>query len=263
VPVAYQDWDGYRNLCVQVEWADGMFPYNPAPRAADHWQGTLPTEKRDASGLLYRRNRYYDPGTGRFTQEDPIGLAGGVNVYGFAAGDPVSYADPYGLAACPMAPRDSPRYSGSFLDCTPEEMRRAQGVEEPLFGDPLNLIPAGAVARGVTRARGIWRGLRGMGAAGFARMFGGRATMEVGELTTTHGPRLSRRAFGRLTEDIALNGIKDPIKYVVYEGRNYVVDGHPRLRVARRLGMEHVPVEQVTLPFRGYKVVDDLVNYEP
>ena len=40
----------------------------------------------NASGLLYRRNRYYDPATGRFTQEDPIGLAGGVNVYGFAAG---------------------------------------------------------------------------------------------------------------------------------------------------------------------------------
>jgi uncharacterized protein RhaS with RHS repeats len=51
----------------------------------------------DASGLMYRRNRYYDPQTGRFTQEDPIGIAGGLNVYGYAAGDPVSYSDPYGL----------------------------------------------------------------------------------------------------------------------------------------------------------------------
>jgi RHS repeat-associated protein len=104
--VAYDDADSYRNVCVQVEWADGMFPYNPAPRAADHWQGTLLTEKRDASGLLYRRNRYYDPATDRFTQEDPIGLAGGVNVYGFAAGDPVSYSDPFGL--CPFWMRLSP-----------------------------------------------------------------------------------------------------------------------------------------------------------
>ena len=48
---------------------------------------------------MYRRNRYYDPGTGRLTQEDPIGLAGGVNVYGFANGDPVNYSDPYGLCA--------------------------------------------------------------------------------------------------------------------------------------------------------------------
>jgi hypothetical protein len=41
----------------------------------------------------------YDPATGRFTQEDPIGLAGGMNLYGFAHGDPVNFDDPFGL--CP------------------------------------------------------------------------------------------------------------------------------------------------------------------
>ncbi len=46
---------------------------------------------------MYMRNRYYDPQTGQFTQMDPIGLAGGLNSYGFAAGDPVTYSDPYGL----------------------------------------------------------------------------------------------------------------------------------------------------------------------
>jgi RHS repeat-associated protein len=61
--------------------------------------GSLVQSSEDASGLMYRRNRYYDPKTGRFTQEDPIGLAGGLNTYGFADGDPVSYTDPYGLAA--------------------------------------------------------------------------------------------------------------------------------------------------------------------
>jgi hypothetical protein len=52
---------------------------------------------RDASGQMYMRNRYYDPATGQFTQTDPIGLAGGLNAYGFAEGDAVSYSDPYGL----------------------------------------------------------------------------------------------------------------------------------------------------------------------
>ena len=61
--------------------------------------GSLIYESRDASGLYYRRNRYYDSEKGRFTQEDPIGLAGGVNMYGFADGDPVTYSDPYGLAS--------------------------------------------------------------------------------------------------------------------------------------------------------------------
>ena len=92
--------------CVKLEWEAGLFPYNPAPRVPEHWHGTLMGEKRDASGLLYRRNRYYDPATGRFTQEDPIGLAGGINVYGFAAGDPVTYSDPYGL--CPKVARLAP-----------------------------------------------------------------------------------------------------------------------------------------------------------
>ena len=52
--------------------------------------GTIITQKRDLTGTLYRRNRYYDPGTGRFTQEDPIGVAGGMNLYGYAGGDPVN-----------------------------------------------------------------------------------------------------------------------------------------------------------------------------
>jgi RHS repeat-associated protein len=57
------------------------------------------TEQADASGLLYRRNRYYDPKVGRFTQPDPIGIAGGLNSYGFASGDPINYSDPFGLCA--------------------------------------------------------------------------------------------------------------------------------------------------------------------
>jgi RHS repeat-associated protein len=57
---------------------------------------------RDLTGQLYMRNRFYDPQSGRFTQEDPIGIAGGLNVYGFGKGDPVSYSDPYGLWPTPV-----------------------------------------------------------------------------------------------------------------------------------------------------------------
>ena len=64
------------------------------------WHGSLVAGGGDASGYQYKRNRYYDPSTGRFTQEDPIGLAGGLNLYGFAGGDPVNYADPFGLFEC-------------------------------------------------------------------------------------------------------------------------------------------------------------------
>jgi RHS repeat-associated protein len=67
------------------------------------WYGSLVFDQQDASGYLYRRNRYVDFATGRFTQEDPLGIAGGLNVYGFANGDPVSYTDPFGLCPNPAA----------------------------------------------------------------------------------------------------------------------------------------------------------------
>jgi len=50
-------------------------------------------------GFTYMRNRWYDPQTGRFLTQDPIGLAGGVNLYSYAGNNPVSFDDPYGL--CP------------------------------------------------------------------------------------------------------------------------------------------------------------------
>jgi len=61
------------------------------------WAGSLIASAQDESGLQFKRNRYYDPASGGFTQEDPIGLAGGLNLYGFAAGDPVNGSDPFGL----------------------------------------------------------------------------------------------------------------------------------------------------------------------
>jgi RHS repeat-associated protein len=86
--------------CVLLEDPMQWWAYGAPPRLMDHWYGTIIENKADRSGVFYRRNRYYDPQTGRFTQEDPIGLAGGINLYGFAAGDPINFSDPYGLRGC-------------------------------------------------------------------------------------------------------------------------------------------------------------------
>ncbi len=48
------------------------------------------------------RNRFYDQTTGRWLQEDPIGVAGGTNLYQFNGNNPVAYTDPFGL--CPNPP---------------------------------------------------------------------------------------------------------------------------------------------------------------
>ena len=51
------------------------------------------------TGLHYNLFRYYDPDSGRFTQQDPIGLAGGINLYQYAP-NALSWIDPWGLSKC-------------------------------------------------------------------------------------------------------------------------------------------------------------------
>jgi len=52
----------------------------------------------DDTQLLYFRARYYDPASGRFISEDPLGIrSGDPNLYAYAMGDPVDLIDPDGL----------------------------------------------------------------------------------------------------------------------------------------------------------------------
>ncbi|WES69442.1 RHS repeat-associated core domain-containing protein [Superficieibacter sp. HKU1] len=48
------------------------------------------------AGLHYNLHRYFDPDVGRFLSSDPIGLAGGINLYAYAP-NPLSWIDPLGL----------------------------------------------------------------------------------------------------------------------------------------------------------------------
>jgi RHS repeat-associated protein len=50
------------------------------------------------TGLHYNRYRYYDPQVGRFVSADPIGYAGGLNLYQYAP-NAVEWVDPLGLAS--------------------------------------------------------------------------------------------------------------------------------------------------------------------
>jgi RHS repeat-associated protein len=48
--------------------------------------------------LHYNYFRYYDPKTGRYLTPDPIGLAGGINLFTYAGSNPINAIDPFGLA---------------------------------------------------------------------------------------------------------------------------------------------------------------------
>ena len=47
----------------------------------------------DETGLLYYGYRYYQPATGRWLSRDPLGEAGGINLYAFCGNDPVNGVD--------------------------------------------------------------------------------------------------------------------------------------------------------------------------
>ena len=55
----------------------------------------------EETGLYYNRFRYYNPETGQYTQQDPIGLAGGnPTLYGYVY-DTLGEIDPFGLDRMP------------------------------------------------------------------------------------------------------------------------------------------------------------------
>jgi RHS repeat-associated protein len=86
--------------------------------------------------ISFFRNRAYDQETGRYTQEDPIGVAGGLNLYQFNGNNPVAYTDPFGL--CPKDKGgdgktdkldDCPRHSEGWKEHLKEEDAKAQRSE--------------------------------------------------------------------------------------------------------------------------------------
>jgi RHS repeat-associated protein len=104
------------------------YRYSPWGRLEDSVEtvaNTIRFASRDydsVTGLYFNRARFYDPVAGRFAQSDPIGLEGGVNLYAYAASDPVNRRDPSGLSPS----GGSCYYPGedSTIDC------------EELFGGP-------------------------------------------------------------------------------------------------------------------------------
>ena len=53
-------------------------------------------EDDETTGLMHYRARWYDPAMGRFVSEDPIGLAGGINLYRYVDNNPTNFVDPTG-----------------------------------------------------------------------------------------------------------------------------------------------------------------------
>jgi RHS repeat-associated protein len=60
-------------------------------------RGWIDQRNDPETGLTYLHARYYDSQLGVFLSPDPIGVQGGLNLYGFGLGNPISNADRTGL----------------------------------------------------------------------------------------------------------------------------------------------------------------------
>jgi RHS repeat-associated protein len=180
------------------------------PTIPTQWWGNLLDAGGDAAGFLYRRNRYFSPTTGQFTQEDPLGTAGGLNLYGFGDGDPVNYSDPFGLCAGPHDLRcvgaTRPGALGTFLAAVGDVAKRWWSLHGPdVMQIGLALVTEGASLEG-----------EGMAFRPDIELIGGRSGAKIASL---EGPASSyvrgggsrvfeTNASGRIVRDISPGRVK-------------------------------------------------------
>jgi RHS repeat-associated protein len=79
-----RDWSGAEEA--------GVFLRFPGQWVDQVWSST-----ELASGLHYNLHRWYESRAGTYAQPDPLGVAGGLNLFGYVDANPVRFSDPLGL----------------------------------------------------------------------------------------------------------------------------------------------------------------------
>jgi RHS repeat-associated protein len=104
----------------------------------------------EENGLQYNRARYYEPGTGRFISQDPLGTAGsGINLYRYVGDAPMNAIDPYGTKEynpTETVPRGECEAEKKLYEGTSEEESGSCGPAE---------VPR-SVENGLCKAGTVW-----------------------------------------------------------------------------------------------------------
>jgi RHS repeat-associated protein len=78
----------------------------------------------DGTGLYYYRARYYHPQLACFVAEDAIGFDGGINLYAYVGGNPISIADALGLRPGDVYPSIEAAAQDAVGDVNPASVSR-------------------------------------------------------------------------------------------------------------------------------------------
>ena len=113
----------------------------------------------EGNDLYFMKNRYFDAGTGRFIQRDPIGFAGGQsNLYAYVGGNPVNRVDPQGKKTRgPIAKRDDYAPTGTAAGTVDVGLDASNPLDTPEAAHLRLLNMLDAVFHAYTWLPGAWQ----------------------------------------------------------------------------------------------------------
>ncbi len=180
VPVQITDASGATVNAMQADPFGQRF--YTASTSAPRTSLAFPGQIIDIADRHYNLYRDYDPTLGRYLQADPIGLAGGDNVYGYVSGNPVNVVDPTGEFGNFIVGGVTGFLSGyAIAKLTGDE---CYGFEDALQDAALGAVGAGVVSKlnklyRIAKLRNIAnaRGLQNVGRSGYTETWknGGNA----------------------------------------------------------------------------------------
>jgi RHS repeat-associated protein len=110
---------------------NGAANESPTGGPSFNFNQRFPGQQFDAeTGLHYNNARYYDPQIGRYITSDPLGLAGGINTFAYALGNPLNSADLTGLTTLNLIKSNDALWWNGEWHRRFEQFRTLMGIED-------------------------------------------------------------------------------------------------------------------------------------